>query len=393
MLCFGALWATKVPSVLSRKYHLISLGDSRGASEMARPIKHIQADAETVKELRRRARAATSTVRKQERANIVLLRLDGKGVEAVAEQLGTAAKRVSMWCRRFEERGLAGLKDKCGRGRRPSIPEAKVARVIIEATRPPEGRNRWSVRSMGRHAGMSHSTVQRIWAKNELKPHLIKTFKLSNDPQFEEKFWDVIGLYLDPPAKALVLCCDEKSQCQALERKQLGLPLAPRRPRTMTHDYTRHGTVTLFAALNALEGKLIARTEERHTHVEWLRFLKQINRETPKGLAIHLIQDNYATHKHPKVKAWLKRHKRFKSHFTPTSSSWMNLVERFFADLTEDEIRTGSFASVNELVRDIEAYLAKRNANPRPYKWKAEGAAILDKIKRARAALEMAQAA
>jgi transposase len=360
---------------------------------MARPVKLIQADAETVKELRRRARAATSAVREQERAKIVLLRLDGKGVEAVAEQLGTTAKRVSMWCKRFEEQGLAGLEDKPGRGRRPSIAEAKVARVITEATRPPEGRNRWSVRSMGRHAGISHSTVQRIWTKTELKPHLIKTFKLSNDPKFEEKFWDVIGLYLDPPAKALVLCCDEKSQCQALERTQLGLPLAPNRPRTRTHDYTRHGTVTLFAALNALEGKLIARTETRHTHVEWLRFLKQIDRETPKGLAIHLIQDNYATHKHPKVKAWLERHKRFKSHFTPTSSSWMNLVERFFADLTEDVIRTGSFASVNELVRDIEAYLAKRNANPRPYKWKAEGAAILDKIKRARAALEMAQAA
>ena len=362
-------------------------------AEMARPVKRIQADAESVKELQRRGRAATSTVREQERAAIVLLRLDGNGVEAVAEQLGTTAKRVSLWCKRFEEKGLAGLEDRPGRGRRPSIPEVKVARVITEATRPPESRDRWSVRSMGRHAGMSHSTVQRIWAKNELKPHLIKTFKLSNDPKFEEKFWDVIGLYLDPPAKALVLCCDEKSQCQALERTQLGLPLAPKRPRTMTHDYTRHGTVTLFAALNALEGKLIARTEARHTHVEWLRFLKQIDRETPKGLDIHLIQDNYATHKHPKVKAWLKRHRRFKSHFTPTSSSWMNLVERFFADLTEDVIRTGSFASVNELVRDIEAYLAERNANPRPYQWKAEGAAILDKIKRARAALEKAQAA
>jgi len=360
---------------------------------MGRPLKRIQADTETVKELQRRARAATSTVREQERATIVLLRLDGKGVEAVAKQLGTTAKRVSVWSKRFEEKGLSGLEDRPGRGRRPSIPEAKVARVIIEVTRPPEGRKRWSVRSMGRHAGMSHSTVQRIWAKNELKPHLIKTFKLSNDPKFEEKFWDVIGLYLDPPAKALVLCCDEKSQCQALERTQLGLPLAPKLPRTMTHDYTRHGTVTLFAALNALEGKLIARTEERHTHVEWLRFLKQIDRETPKDLAIHLIQDNYATHKHPKVEAWLKRHRRFKSHFTPTSSSWMNLVERFFADLTEDVIRTGSFASVNELVRDIEAYLAERNANPRPYKWKAEGAAILDKIKRARVALEKAQAA
>jgi len=246
---------------------------------------------------------------------------------------------------------------------------------------------------MGRHAGMSHSTVQRIWAKNELKPHVTKTFKLSNDPKFEEKFWDVIGLYLDPPAKALVLCCDEKSQCQALERTQFGLPLAPKRPRTMTHDYTRHGTVTLFAALNALEGKLIARTEECHTHAEWLRFLKQIDRETPKDLDIHLIQDKYATHKHPQVEAWLGRHPRFKSHFTPTSSSWMNLVERFFAALTEDVIRTGSFASVGELVRDINAYLAQRNANPRPYKWKAEGAAILEKIKRARAALDKVEAA
>ena len=245
---------------------------------------------------------------------------------------------------------------------------------------------------MGRHAGMSHSTVQRIWAKNELKPHLLKTFKLSNDPKFEEKFWDVIGLYLDPPAKALVLCCDENSQCQALERTQLGLPLAPKLPHD-THDYTRHGTVTLFAALNALEGKLIARTGQRHTHVEWLRFLKQIDRETPKDLDIHLIQDNYATHKHPKVKAWLERHPRFKCHFTPTSSFWMNLVERFFADLTEDVIRTGSFASVSELVSDINAYLAGRNANPRPYKWRAEGAAILEKIKRARAVLHKLEAA
>src|SRR5271166_4907389 len=360
---------------------------------MARPIKRLHADAQVVRELQRRARAATSTVREQERASIILLRMKGVSVETVAEELGTTAKRVSAWSKRFENQGLAGLADKPGRGRKPSIPAAKVARVVTEATRPPKTRKRWSVRSMGRHAGISHSTVQRIWSKNDLKPHVTRTFKLSNDPNFEEKFWDVIGLYLDPPAKALVLCCDEKSQCQALERTQLGLPIAPKLPRTMTHDYTRHGTVTLFAALNAFEGKLIARTEERHTHVEWLRFLKQIDRETPKDLAIHLIQDNYATHKHPKVKAWLKRHRRFKSHFTPTSSSWMNLVERFFADLTEDVIRTGSFASVNELVRDIEAYLAERNANPRPYKWKAQGAAILDKIKRARAALEMAQAA
>jgi len=249
------------------------------------------------------------------------------------------------------------------------------------------------VRSMARDARISPAQVQRIWSANDIKPHVLRTFKISNDKDFEAKFWDVIGLYLDPPAKVLVLCCDEKSQCQALERTQLGLPLAPKLPRTMTHDYTRHGTVTLFAALNALEGKLIARTEERHTHVEWLRFLKQIDRETPQDLAFHLIQDNYATHKHPKVRAWLKRHRRFKSHFTPTSSSWMNLVERFFADLTEDVIRTGSFSSVSELVRDIEAYLAERNANPRSYKWKAQGAEILDKPKRARITLEMVQAA
>jgi transposase len=178
-----------------------------------------------------------------------------------------------------------------------------------------------------------------------------------------------------------------------LERTQLGLPLAPGKPRPMTHDYTRHGTITLFAALNALEGKLITRTEKRHTHVEWLRFLKQIDRETPKHLDVHLIQDNYATHKHPKVKAWLARHLRFKSHFTPTSSSWMNLVERFFADLTDDVIRTGSFASVAELVRDIKAYLAERNANPKPYKWKAKGGIILEKIRRAREALDKMEAA
>jgi len=360
---------------------------------MARPIKRIAAEADVVKELRRRSRASTSTVRERERADIVLARLDGVSVTAVAEKLGTTPKRVSTWSKRFESGGLAGLDDRPGRGRSPSIPEAKVARVITEATRPPKPRTRWSLRTMARHAGVSATSVHRIWSRNDLKPHVTKTFKLSNDARFEEKFWDVIGLYLDPPAKALVLCCDEKSQCQALERTQLSLPMAPKRPRTMTHDYKRHGTVTLFAALNALEGKLIARTEQRHTHVEWLRFLKQIDRETPKDLDIHLIQDNYATHKHPNVLAWLARHPRFKSHFTPTSSSWMNLVERFFADLTADVIRAGSFDSVAELVRDIKAYLDDRNQNPRPYTWRAEGAAILEKIKRARAALDKAKAA
>src|SRR6201994_69083 len=297
---------------------------------MGRPIKRLQAGPEVVKELRRRSRSTTIGVRDRERAKMILLRFEGVGVDAVAEQLNTTPKRVSTWCVRFERSGLDGLADKPGRGRKASIPEASVARVVTEATRPPNGRRRWSIRSMSRHVGISASSVQRIWSKNDLKPHRLKTFKLSNDPKFEEKFWDVIGLYLDPPAKALVLCCDEKSQCQALERTQLGLPLAPKRPRTMTHDYVRHGTITLFAALNQLTGKLIARTEARHTHVEWLRFLKQIDRETPSGLDLHLIADNYATHKHPAVRAWLQKHPRFHMHFTPTSSSWLNLVERFF---------------------------------------------------------------
>jgi transposase len=367
--------------------------DGGRIADMARPIKRLEAGPEVVSELRRRSRSTTIGLRDRERANIILLRLEGLGVEAVAERLATTAKRVSLWAGRFTKFGLDGLADKPGRGRKTSIAPAKVARVITEATRPLPGRSRWSIRSMGRHAGVSASSVQRIWSRNDLKPHRLKTFKLSNDPRFEEKFWDVIGLYLNPPEKALVLCCDEKSQCQALERTQLGLPLAPRRPRTMTHDYIRHGTVTLFAALEQLTGKLIARTETSHTHVEWLRFLKQIDRETPRGLELHLIADNYATHKHPNVKAWLARHPRFHMHFTPTSSSWLNLVERFFADLTGDVIRAGSFASVNELVRDIKAYLAQRNANPKPYVWRAQGAEILAKIKRARAAFDNATAA
>jgi transposase len=355
---------------------------------MARPIKVLTADEHVRAELERRAKASTSAHRDRWRAKIILLRLDGLKIEDVATRMGTSMPTISTWSSRFEKFGLDGLKDKAGRGRKPWIATKKIERVITEVTRPPKNRKRWSVRSMGRHVGISHSTVQRIWSKSELKPHVIKTFKLSSDPNFEAKFWDIIGLYFDPPTNAIVLCCDEKSQCQALERTQLSLPLAPHRPRTMTHDYKRHGTITLFAALIALTGKLITRTEVSHTHVEWLRFLKQIDRETPKHLDLHLIADNYATHKHPKVKAWLKRRPRFKMHFTPTSSSWLNMVERFFADLTQDVIRSGSFASVKELVDNINAYLAERNADPKPYNWTAKGEEILDKIRRARATLD-----
>ena len=244
---------------------------------------------------------------------------------------------------------------------------------------------------MARMAGVSKATVQRLWAANDIKPHLSRTFKLSKDKHFETKFWDVIGLYLDPPEKALVLCCDEKSQCQALERTQPGLPLGIGHIKTKTHDYVRHGTLTLFAALNYLDGRLISRIAKRHRHQEWLAFLKIIDRETPCGLDIHLIADNYATHKHDEVRRWLAKHPRFHMHFTPTSSSWLNLVERFFRDLT-DYITEKSFASVGELSTAIIAFLVERNKNAKRYVWRAKGEDILRKVEAARQALAAAAA-
>lgn len=354
---------------------------------MARPVSTIEITDAERRELRRRVNAPSVSKRESQRAAIVLRRTSGIGQVQVAQELGVSAACVNKWSQRFERDGLNGLKDATGRGRRPSIPAHTVQRVITTATRPRKPRTRWSVRTMAEEVGISPDSVHRIWQANGIKPHVIKTFKLSNDPRFEEKFWDVIGLYLDPPERAVVLCCDEKSQCQALERTQPGLPLGVGEIRTQTHDYTRHGTITLFAALNYLDGKLIARTEERHTHVEWLRFLKQIDRETPKELDLHLILDNYGTHKEETVTRWLAKHPRFHLHFTPTSSSWLNLVERFFGELTQDVIRDGSFSSVRALVTDIMAYLAERNLKPKPYRWKAKGEEILRKIQRAREAL------
>jgi transposase len=353
---------------------------------MGRPVLQIKLDDGERAELQRRVRAATTSKRDSVRAQIILLRAEGNKQQDVADQLGLSQVAVSKWTRRFIDQGLAGLVDAVGRGRKPSLPANKVEAVITRVTQPPEGRTRWSVRTMAEEVGISRHSVHQIWRHNDLKPHLSRTFKLSADPAFEQKFWDVIGLYLNPPDKALVLCCDEKSQCQALERTQRALPLATGRIRTHTHDYIRHGTITLFAALSYLDGKIISRTEKRHTHVEWLRFLKQIHRETPDGLDLHLIVDNYCTHKHQKVRTWLEKHPRVHLHFTPTSSSWMNLVERFFAELTLDCVRDGSFTSVPRLVKAIEQYLAARNLAPKPYRWKAEGAEILRKIQLARQA-------
>ena len=358
---------------------------------MARPISVVELTESEQQELERRVTAPTASKRDSLRAAIILRRSEGIKQVQVAAELGVSVACVNKWSQRFERDGLEGLRDKAGRGRPSSIAAKKVEQVITQATKPPKPRTRWSVRTMAAKVGISPDSVHRIWQANDIKPHLVETFKVSTDEHFEEKFWDVIGLYLDPPERALVLCCDEKSQCQALERTQPGLPLGVGEIRTRTHDYKRHGTITLFAALNYLDGKLISRMEERHTHVEWLRFLKQIDRETPKELDLHLIIDNYGTHKEETVRKWLARRPRFHLHFTPTSSSWLNLVERFFGEITQDVIREGSFGSVKALVNDIEAYLADRNLNPKPYKWKAKGEEILRKIQRAKQALATQQ--
>jgi transposase len=367
---------------------------------MPRPVQVLEITDQQRRELRQLVNRPTATQREVRRAWIILNRADGLSQEATAERLEINRPVVNHWEKRFRQSGLAGLAEAVGRGRKPSLPEQKKAVIIAEATRPPRGQTRWSVRRMARHAGVSVGSVHAIWQANDLKPHLSRTFKVSGDPQFELKFWDVIGVYLNPPDRALVLCCDEKSQCQALERTQRGLPLGVGHVRTRTHDYTRHGTVTLFAALSYLDGKIFSQTASKHTHKEWLAFLKQLDTQTPEELTLHLIIDNYATHKHPKVKSWLKWRNdrqqrehgsaRLVLHFTPTSSSWMNLVERFFRDLTQDVVREGSFTSVRELVESIETYLAQRNLAPKPYRWKAKGEEILAKIQRARQKLESA---
>lgn len=318
------------------------------------------------------------------RAQLILDAAGGMDNAAIARLRHTSHVTVGLWRRRFLKEGIGGLADRKRPGRPVRLPARALDTVLTAVVQPPPGRSRWSVRSMARHAGVSKSRVQELWSRNALKPHRTRTFKLSKDPHFEAKFWDVIGLYLEPPQKALVLCCDEKSQCQALERTQPGLPLGVGHVRTRTHDYTRHGTVTLFAALNYLDGKILSQTAPRHTHREWLSFLRKLDAQTPAALAVHLIIDNYATHKHPKVRAWLAKHPRFVLHFTPTSSSWLNLIERFFRDLTVDVVREGSFTSVPELVGAIETYLAQRNLAPKAYRWTACGEDILAKIARAR---------
>ena len=336
------------------------------------------------------ARSQTAAHREVQRAEALLLAGDGVANTQIARRVGVKAATVRAWRARFAEEGLAKLgKVRAGRGRKSTIPQDKIDE-IVELTRnsTPPGQTHWSCRTMAERVGVSPATVQRVWAARGLKPHLVKTFKLSNDPRFEEKLIDVVGLYLNPPDNALVLCLDEKSSVQALDRTQPSLPMTRGRAATMTHDYKRNGTTTLFAALDVLSGTVIGQCLPRHRHEEFLKFLRKIDRDVPQGLQVHLICDNYATHKHADVKAWLAKHPRFHMHFTPTSSSWLNLVERWFRELTDKALRRGVFHSVPDLIAKIEQYLAAHNDQPRPFIWTATADEILAKVARGRVALQ-----
>jgi transposase len=324
------------------------------------------------------------------RARIVLLASDGLTAEAIAAAVSKSLLTVRRWRRRYTAKGVDGLLKDATRppGRKPLTAETIKRVVHMTLHEKPPNATQWSARSMAKAAGISYTSVQRIWRAHELKPHLVKTFKVSRDKNFAAKVEDVVGLYLNPPDKALVLCVDEKSQIQALDRTQPGLPLKKGRAGTMTHDYKRNGTTTLFAALNMLDGRVIGTCLPRHRHREFLRFLRLIDQKTPQGLDLHLVVDNYATHKTPAVKRWLKAHPRFHLHFTPTSASWLNMVERFFAEITRNRIRRGAFTSVAELKTAIMDYLENHNADPKPFVWTKSAGEILEKVARAKQALE-----
>jgi len=313
---------------------------------------------------------------------------DGFATTRVAKELAVSPATVTRWRECFERDGLTGsVKVRPGRGRKPSIgPEKEQEIVHATLHERPAGETHWSCRSMARAHGVSRSTVQKIWAARGLKPHRVETFTLS-DPRFEDKLADVVGLYLNPPERAIVLSMDAKSQIQALDRTQPSLPMKPGRAGTMTHDYKRNGTTTLFAALDVLTGAVIGQCLPRHRHTEFLKFLRTIDCQASKGLQIHLILDNYATHKHPNVKAWLTKHPRFHLHFTPTSSSWVNMVEGFFSQLTNKAIRRGAFASVPDLIAAIDAYLTANNINPIPFTWTKTAEQIVQKVQRGRVTL------
>ena len=357
-----------------------------------RIAKMIELDQDTERELRVLVRRRTVQARLQQRALVVLLAAEGRQNKDIADQAGLDRRQVALWRARFLAGGIDALRKDAPRSGRPATITAEIESRIVQTTlhSKPANATHWSTRTLAEHLGFGATTVRRVWQSNGLKPHLGRTFKLSRDPRFEDKLLDVVGLYMNPPEHALVLSCDEKSQIQALNRTQPGLPIKRGRAGTVTHDYKRHGTTTLFAALNTIDGSVISMCQPRHRHGEWLKFLRLINRSTPKHLSLHLIVDNYATHSHPEVQKWLERNPRFVMHFTPTSASWLNMVERFFRDITDKRIRRDSFTSVAELELAIELYVAHHNIKPKPFIWTASAKDILAKVTRAKAALATA---
>ena len=324
------------------------------------------------------------------RADIVLLAAEGRSNNSIASHLGITRVSVIEWRKRFAAEGLEALgKVREGRGRPRTISPEKVSQIIhLTLNTLPEHATHWSCRSMATKVGVSSATVQRVWSEHRLYPHRVRTFKLSKDPKFVEKLTDVVGLYLNPPDKAAVLCVDEKSMIQALDRTQPGLPIKPGKAGTMTHDYKRHGTTSLYAALNILDGEVVGQCTQRHRHQEFLRFLRRLDREFPKSLDLHLVLDNSSTHSHVNVRTWLDAHPRFRLHFVPTSSSWLNLVEGLFADLTKRRLKRGSFASLDDLIGAIIGYLDHRNLDPKPFVWTASVERILAKLRDCMAVIE-----
>ena len=342
------------------------------------------------RELTTLVRSRLTSVRLALRARIVLLAAAGLQTKDIAAQVGVGRVQASRWRERYAQSRLAGIERDRPRGA-PPVKVDVVRLMELTTESKPEAATHWSTRTMAAELGVSAASISRHWRARGLKPHLVRGFKVSRDPKFAEKLEDVVGLYLAPPEHAIVLCCDEKSQVQALDRTQPGLPLKKGRAATLTHDYKRNGTTTLFAALNVLDGQVIAQCQQRHRHREWLRFLCKIDRETPRDKTLHLICDNYATHKHSKVQEWLEKHPRFNLHFTPTSASWLNMVERFFRDISENRLRRGVFTSVPELIAAIDAYIAHHNANPKPFIWTASARDILQKVIRANSRLSSKQ--
>jgi transposase len=344
---------------------------------------------EVRRSLERQTRGRSTAARVVMRSRIVLSAADGLQNNQIAAQMGIAPRTVALWRGRFLELGLNGLlKDAARPGRKPSISASVVSQVIEKTTQSrPTNATHWSRSTMAREVGISDSTVGRIWKANGLKPHRVDSFKVSNDPEFASKLEAIVGLYLNPPEHALVLSVDEKSQIQALDRTQPGLPMKKGRGATMTHDYKRNGTTTLFAALNTANGEVFGLCQQKHRHQEWLRFLRMIDQTVPAAKEIYLICDNYATHKHENVKRWLEKHKRFHVRFTPTSASWLNMVERFFRDLTSNQLRRGVFRDLEQLIMAIGEYIDGHNQNPKPFIWTAKANDILQKVTRAQAVL------